>query len=136
MRVWARALGRFGGDRPRDVTGRRGATRSRHVDAERPAGVLIHHVRDGHSRDHLDEVGCDAPVQAPHAFALNDLAERTAHCALRALCCFLWKIKQEISKIHIHWINLLAKSTFNWKASRNLKRSKSNCSLNCDKQMW
>lgn len=90
----ARALGRCGHDgavacRPRDVSSRGSAARSRHVDAERPRRVLVHYIRDGHGRDHLDEVGRDAPVQTPHALALNDLAKRTAHCALRALRCFL-----------------------------------------------
>lgn len=66
-----------------------GARASRHVDAERAAGVLVHHVRDGHGRDHLDEVGRDAAVQPAQALALHDLAERTAHRALRALRCFL-----------------------------------------------
>lgn len=69
---------------------RRGlGARSRHVDAERPARVLVHHVRDRHGRDHFDEVGRDAAVQPTDALALDYLAEHAAHRALRAFRCFL-----------------------------------------------
>lgn len=89
-----------------------GARASRHVDAERAAGVLVHHVRDGHGRDHLDEVGRDAAVQPAQTLALHDLAERTAHRALRALRCFLWNnITKHFNICEIKHIHLVQPKT-------------------------
>lgn len=55
------------------------ASKSRHVYAERPAGVFVDYVRDGHCWDDFDEVWCDAAVKAGEAVALDDVVDHSEH---------------------------------------------------------
>lgn len=68
----------------REATARHTAPQSRHVHAERPARVLVHHVGDRHGGDYFDEVRRDAAVEAREAFALDYIAEHAAHGPLGA----------------------------------------------------
>ncbi|TNN52428.1 hypothetical protein EYF80_037388 [Liparis tanakae] len=55
--------------------------------------ALVHHVADADGRHDLEEVGGEAPVEAPRALGPQDLPEEAGHRHLRGAGDRSWKDK-------------------------------------------